>query len=621
MRKLLSRIGRFIDGLRVWIGRLFFLLIVIVVAALLFGSPDSVEVPDKAALVLAPKGFITEQRAMASPADFVFGVGLPTDALLDDLVIAVERASEDPRIDALVLDVDELLGISAAHLETLGDALQRFRETDKPIYAYGQFFEQGHYGLVSYADHITLHPMGSLLLTGYGGNQLFFRDLLERLRINVEIFRVGEFKAAAEPFTRMDFSEEARADSQAVVDALWDRYKQRVAANRDLPPAAIQDYADNYAALISQAGGNMARVAFEQGLVDNLAGIDSFRRQVAARVGVDNDSYRQIDYRDYLRATQQPPPLMGDRVGIIVAQGTILPGQQPRGLIGSETVSELIRQAHLDEQVKALVLRIDSPGGSALASEEIRATLDQMRQAGKPVVVSMGSTAASGGYWIASTADQIWASPATITGSIGVIALMPTFERVLSEVGIGVDGVGTTALSRAGDPLTGLDSNMSAIFQATVDDAYQRFVNLVAEGRSLSVEDVEQLAQGRVWTGEQARELGLVDELGDLTDAIDGAAALAGLDQYDAVYLEQPLSFGEQMLVQMMDTVGATGVFDRPSYMSWQALSAGPLAPLVPWLSRPALSGWQALLELVVPGSGSAPPRTLMLCESCLSYL
>lgn len=621
MKKFMSRVGRFIDTLRRWLGRLVFLLILLVVLVVVFSSPGPMQVPDQAALVLAPQGYITEQRSMANPADILFGASRPTDALLEELVAALNRAATDPRITALVLDVDELIGISAAHMETLGDALQRFRDSDKPIYSYGEFFDQSHYALVSHADHITLHPMGSLMLTGYGGNQLFFRDLLERLRINVQIFRVGEFKAAAEPFERMDLSDEARADNQALVDALWDRYKNRVAANRDLAPQALQDYADNYVSLLEAAGGNMARVAFEQGLVDNLAGVDSFRRQVAAQVGVDNDSFRQIDYRDYLQATQSPPLQPTDQVGIIVAQGTILPGQQPRGLIGSETVSELIRQAHLDDSVKALVLRIDTPGGSAMASEEIRAALTQMSQSGKPVVVSMGSTAASGGYWIASSADEIWASPATITGSIGVIALMPTFERVLSEIGVGVDGVGTTALSRAGDPLTGLNDTMGAVFQATVDDAYRRFVQLVAEGRAMTIEDVEGLAEGRVWTGQQAFDLGLVDKLGDLSDAIEGAASLAGLDDYQAVYLERPLSVGEQVLVQMMDSIGATGVLAGPQQQVWQRLAAGPLATLWPSLSRPALNGWQSLIDVILPaGKVSAPPRALMLCETCLTH-
>lgn len=622
MKRLMARIGRFIDGLRRWLGRLIFLLILVIVLVAVFSSPGPVQVPDQVALVLAPSGYITEQRSVASPTDVVFGVSRPADALLDDLVAALDRGAADPRIAALVLDVDELLGLSAAHLETLGDALQRFRHSEKPIYAYGEFFDQSHYALVSYADHITLHPMGSLMLTGYGGNQLFFRDLLERLRINVKIFRVGEFKAAAEPFTRMDMSDEARADNQALVDQLWELYKNRVAANRDLSPDALQAYADQFASRLQAAGGNMARVAFEQGLVDNLAGVDSFRRQVAAQVGVDDGSFRQIDYRDYLLASSSPQLPHPDRVGIIVAQGTILPGQQPRGLIGSETVSELVRQAHLDDSVKALVLRIDSPGGSALASEEIRAALMQMRQAGKPVVVSMGSTAASGGYWIASTADQIWASPATITGSIGVIALMPTFERVLDEFGVGVDGVGTTALSRAGDPLTGLSDTMEAIFQATVDDAYERFVQLVADGRDMSVAQVEQIAEGRVWTGMQALELGLVDQLGDLGDAIEGAAALAGLEDYQAIYLERPLGFGEQLLVQMMDTLGATSATTAPQQQWWQRMSsAGPLAAIWPTLARPALAGWQGLLDIVLPGNTTAvPPRTLMLCESCLSH-
>ena len=523
------------------------------------------------------------------------------------------------------MDLEDLLGVSPAHIEILGNALADFKDSGKLIYAYGEYFSQGQYALASYADTITLHPMGSIMITGYGGNQLFVRDLLDKLNINVHVFRVGEFKSAAEPFTRMDMSEEARADAQSLLSELWAAYLDRVAPNRGRSPADLQNYADQFPALLTAAGGDMSRVAFEQGLVDNIAGVDAFRRQVAASVGVQNGSFRQIQLQDYLAATDRLLPPMNDQVAVIVAQGTIMPGEQPQGLIGADNVSELVRMAQKDDAVKALVLRIDSPGGAALASEEIRGALAQFQQSGRPVVVSMGSTAASGGYWIAATADRIVASSATITGSIGVIGMIPTFEGALDSLGIGVDGVSTTALSRAGDPLTGMDEVLSTIYQSTIDDAYQRFIQLVSDGRDIPLADVDAMAQGRVWTGAQALELGLVDELGDLDLAIASAADLAGLESWQTVTVERPLSFGEQMLMQMMDSMGGTQLMSNWRGAVTRKLrgvaTGGPLdvSRVLAGLPRHEVRRWQSMLDLVLPGNYPAQRlRTLMVCDLCV---
>jgi protease IV len=619
MGKVFSALGRGIDIVRTLLGRLVFVVIILIVLAAVFSGPGSIEVPQRAALVWAPSGVIIEQMNVPTPADVLFGSGLPGNSLLQDLLEALDEAARDARIAALVIDVSELLSVSPAHLETLGDALLRFKTSGKPVYAYGEYFSQAQYALASHADNITLHPMGSLMLTGFGGSQLFFRDLLDKLKVNVHIFRVGEFKSAAEPFTRMDLSPEARADNQSLVDQLWARYLSRVAANRGLPPERLQGYADNYAELLTATRGDMARVAFEQGLIDNIAGIDSFRRQVAAVTDTSNGSFTQIHHLDYLYAAAPARALQAEQIGIIVAQGTIMPGQQPLGLIGADSVIELIQQAQYDPAIKAVVLRVDSPGGSAIASEEIRAALVQLQRAGKPLVVSMAGTAASGGYWISANADQIWASPSTVTGSIGVIGLVPTFERALANIGVGVDGVGTTALSRAGNPLTGLGEDSARIFQASVEDTYRRFLNLVADGRSMTVAQVDEIAGGRVWSGEQALELGLVDALGDLEQALEAAAGLAGLERWQSVYVQRPLSFSEQLLLQMVDSFGGLQVLS-----SWLPVSAAPgltgIRATLPILPAAELVRLQSLLDLLMPASGSAQRmRALSVCESCLS--
>ncbi len=625
MKNMLSFLGRMIDAVRMVLGRLLFLLIVGIILYAMFSGPEPLTVPEESALVWAPSGIITEQRSQPTPIDLLAGSALPQNSVLQDLVDALARAKTDERITALVMDLEDLLGISPAHIEILGNALTDFKDSGKLIYAYGDYFSQGQYALASYADTITLHPMGSLMITGYGGNQLFVRELLDKLNINVHVFRVGEFKSAAEPFTRMDMSDEARADAQNLVGALWSGYLARVAPNRGRSPADLQNYADSFPALLAAAGGDMSRVAFEQGLVDNIAGVDAFRRQVAASVGVQNGSFRQIHFEDYLAATDQLMPLMADQIAVIVAEGTIMPGEQPQGLIGADSVSELVRLAQQDTAVKALVLRIDSPGGAALASEEIRAALTQFQQSGRPVVVSMGSTAASGGYWIAATADRIVASSATVTGSIGVIGMIPTFEEALDSLGIGVDGVSTTALSRAGDPLSGMDEVMSIIYQSTIDDAYQRFIQLVSDGRDIPLAEVDALAQGRVWTGAQALELGLVDELGDLDAAIASAADLAGLQTWQAVTVERPLSFGEQLLMQMMDSMGATQAVAqwRDSVTgNLRAVTAGgalDVSRVLAGLPAHEVRRWQSMLDLVLPANYPMQRlRTLMVCDLCV---
>lgn len=622
MRALFSLLGRIIDALRVFVGRLIFVLVLVVVSILIFSSPRAPQLPSESALVLAPAGVITEQLPMPSPTDLLLGPALPHSSVLQDMVTAVIRGATDDRIRALVVDTRELLSISPAQMETLGNALELFRDSGKPIYAFGESFNQQQYALASYADSIMLHPMGSVLLNGFGGSQLFFRDLLDRLNVTVHIFRVGEFKSASEPFTRMDMSEEARTDSQSLVNAMWSRYVERVATNRELSPEDLQAYADDYSNRLLAAGGDMARVAFESGLVDNIAGADSFRRQVAATVGVENGSFRQVHFEDYLYATTPTTPPTSNQVGVIVAQGTIMPGEQAPGLVGADTVVELIRVAQADDRIKSVVMRIDSPGGSALASEEIRAALAQLQQAGKPVVVSMGGTAASGGYWISASADEIWASPSTVTGSIGVIGIIPTFENALDYLGVGVDGVGTTALSRAGDPLSGLNDTMKTIFQSNVDDAYRRFLQLVADGRNMSVPDVDRIAQGRVWTGEQALQLGLVDALGDLEQAVASAAQLAGMNTWETVYLQRPLTPGEQFLMQMMDTMGASQVlasWKQQLTRDWSGVVQSPVAALLPSLPQSLRQQWQAMLNLVLPAN-TAPDRLrmMMVCDSCL---
>ncbi len=602
-RRFFAAIGRIIDVIRVVLGRLLFLLILGIILLLIFSGPGAVRVPESGALILSPTGAIVEQLPLGDPVSVLLGAGAVSVTLLKDVTDALDRATADNRISTLVLDLEELESVNPANLETIGAALQRFKASGKPILAHGGFYNQPQYALASYADTISIHPLGNLLLPGYGGNQLFFSGLLERLRITVHVFRVGTHKAAAEPFMRDSFSDEARENNQQLVDELWAHYIEQVAANRQMSVSELQNYTDNYAELLQAIGGDMARLAQQQGLVDEVLDDSQFRSRLIATLGADNGDFPGIDFRDYLLATEPSEAVLTDHIGVIVAQGTIMMGEQPRGVIGAETLGELIRQARFDERVKAVVLRVDSPGGAALASEMIRQELELLKAAGKPLIVSMGGTAASGGYWIATAADQIWASPQTITGSIGVIGLFPTFENSLAEIGVTTDGVGTTPFSRTADPFGGLGEPMQQVLQASVEDAYSKFLNLVSQSRDMSVEDVDAVGQGQVWSGSVALEMGLIDQLGDLAAAVTAAAAMAELDSYQVLYIEKPLSAGEQILQQMLGGFGGSQLFAKLGL---------PLA-----MTGVPATLWQQFNSMIMsPGKRM---QLYLLCEVCTS--
>lgn len=556
IRRFFRFIGRLAHGIRV----LFNLLFVLIVVALIISmfQKDVQPLPESAALRIAPGGFLVEQKTYTDPLTQLMQQSSPADAetLVQDVVEAIDRGATDPRINSLVLELDYLLGGGLTKLEDVGKALKDFRKSGKPIVAVGDNFTQEQYYLASYADEIHLNPMGAVLITGFGSYRSYFKAALDKLRVNVNVFRVGTYKDAIEPFTRTDMSPASREHNSAWLNALWSVYTSRVESQRNLPIDAINDYVNNLGAKLADHQGNTAELAVVTGLVDKL----STRPQMADRLrqlaGVDEDgNYQGIDMKRYLshtrRAEALEPTPMGDKIGIIVAKGMILDGEQPAGTVGGDSLAQRFQQARKDDQLKALVLRIDSPGGSAFASEVIRQELLATRKAGLPVIVSMGTVAASGGYWIAMGANEVWASPTTITGSIGVFGVIPTFEESLAALGINNDGVGTTELA----DLYQLDRPMSdqakQVVQSGVNHIYDHFLSLVADARGTSPEAIHEVAQGRVWTGAKARELGLVDELGDLQAAIEAAARVAGLEQYEVEEIRKPLDFREQLLQEL----------------------------------------------------------------------
>jgi len=507
-------------------------------------------------LILSPQGDIVIQKTETMLSSRLMGEAIREETLLKDIIDVIDHAKDDQRVKALVLDLHEMGRAATSKLSEIGEALNRFKTGGKPIYATGDYYDQQQYYLAAHADHLYLHPMGGVALTGFGIYRNYFKSALEKLMIQFHVFRVGTYKSALEPFLRDDMSEYAKEANFSWLNVLWDAYTQSIAELRGLPSEAIDDYINNVSENLSRVKGDTARLAMDHGLVDALKTRDEVRAELIALVGQDEDemTINQIQFDDYLAVIQ---PQRGQnredtpKVGVIVAKGIILDGVQPAGKIGGDTLTSLIRKARLDDEVKALVIQIDSPGGSALASEIIRREIELTRKSGKPVIASMSSIAASGGYWIASAADEIWAAATTITGSIGIYSAFATFEKSLDYLGVHNDGVGTTRVADALDTTRPLNPIIADSMEQVIRHNYQRFIQTVSDGRNMALQDVEKIAQGRVWAGKTAKELGLIDQFGNLQDAVQSAADIVNLKDYDVIYIEQPLTAREKMIKQL----------------------------------------------------------------------
>ena len=559
--RIFRGILRWIDRFRRLLHLVFMLFVLALVVAVV--TPQQPIVPGAAALVLEPQGVIVDElsgdpleRALAVAQGLNFG-----ETLLADLVEAVRQASGDNRIRALVLRLDGLTGAGLSKLQELADEIDRFRETGKPVYAVGAGFDDNQYLLAAHADEVLMHPMGLVLIDGFMSYTPYFKSALEKIYVDYNAWTVGSYKSFVEPFTRDDMSPEDRESRSEYLDALWSYYQRDVEEARGLEPESLQRYADEFVSLLRAADGSSSALAVDYGLIDGALPYDEVNALIREAVGgngsgSDDVGYAAIGYRDYLTALRavRLPALGTRKVGVIVASGTILDGLQPQGTVGGDSLIRLIQRARDDEGIRALVLRVDSPGGSAFASERIRRELEVFRESGRPVVVSMGSVAASGGYWIAMNADEIWASPTTLTGSIGVGATFPTFDRALSQLGINIDGLGTTELAGQLDPLQGVGPEMSEYIQLSIEDVYEEFVTKVAQYREQDLESVEAAAQGRIWIGSRAQELGLVDRLGNLDDAVRSAAELAGLTEgaYTVERLQRDLGWAEQIALELV---------------------------------------------------------------------
>jgi protease-4 len=556
---LLKAFWRALDfARRLFVNVIFLVLLVIIASALL--SSDKPIVPSGVALVVAPGGRLVEERS-GDPVERAVGKSFndqEPEAVLRDLVDAIDTARDDDRIEALVLDLDGLWTGSLPKLQELASAVDRFRASGKPAIAYGTGYSQEQYLIAAHADEVLMDPMGLVLLDGYGSWQLYYKEAIDKLGISWNVFRVGEYKSYVEPFIRTDMSPEARQANREWLDAMWAAYQADVVAARKLEPDAVARYVAAYAKDAVVKKGDLAAVAVEAKLVDKLMTREEVRRRVIEIVGEDEDShsFEQINVGEYLsgiRAERALKPGPSDKIAVIVAAGNIVDGDQPPGAVGGESTSRLVRDARFDDSVKAIVLRVDSPGGSQYASEQIRRELALAREDGKPVIVSMSGVAASGGYWISLAADEVWASPSTITGSIGIFGMYPTFQATLGKLGIRSDGVGTTPYSDAFRPDRPMRDEVKAVFQSSIEHGYAEFIGNVAKARDMPVAEVDKLARGRVWIGSKAHELGLVDHLGSFDDAVKAAATAAGLEEgdYKLDWTTRELSFGERLLIDL----------------------------------------------------------------------
>ncbi len=538
-------LGKFFRTTVTVLSSLFFLAFLIGVPVLLFNSPK-VMVPEGTALILAPVGDIVEKRSpidpMAGAINNLAGIPVPQETFLQDIIDAVNTATEDHRIKLIVLAPDRMKKAGLNQIQAIGQAIDTFKNAGKKVVATGNTFNQMQYYLASWADEIYLHPMGGVALRGFGVFRLYVQTLLNNLDIDIHVFRVGTFKSALEPIIRNDMSLAAKEANKLWLDNLWATYCNDIATHRDFSPATINETINNLAIKLRRAQGDKAEMALEAGLIDGLQYRHEFEQYMTKLVGPagTGDSFNHISLQDYLQTFTRSYTSNGEQdelVGIISANGNIVYGEGTVSQIGSAPLIRQIRQARKDKRIKALVLRITSGGGSAFASELIRQELLRMQKAGKPVVVSMGSVAASGGYWLAANADKILASPTTLTGSIGIFGAIPTFDKALAKLGVFSDGVGTTTMAHFGNPTSQMSEQEKAVFQMGVVQGYSRFLNIVANGRKLDLSTVENIAEGRVWDGSTALRLGLIDKFGTLEDAVTAAADLAGVPRGNGVYI------------------------------------------------------------------------------------
>ena len=563
----MNRFWEWVTTARKFTINLLFLLIVLIFLGALLGSifsgsklPD----PEGKALVVDPHGPIVEQVAGSlDPLSFAL-YGPPTPEVnVRNVLFALKNAKEDERIEHVILQLDNIEGTGQTVLYDVGQALQELKDSGKNIVAVSDYYSGSSYYLASFANEIIMHPDGAVDILGYSRIRTYYKTLIDKLEVTVNLFRVGKFKSAMEPYIRDNMSDAAKEASIAYLNVLWDSWKEVVSTNRDLETEDIQNYADTIDELVIKEIGDTGKTALNFKLVDKLLNRNQQRDYLIDLVGSDEEekSFAQVSLRDYfaIAKKEEAKNKSKNKIAIVVASGSIVDGTQPPGMIGGDSTAQLLREAHEDEEVKAIVLRVDSGGGSAFASEVIREEIVIAKSKEIKVIASMSNVAASGGYWISASADEIWASHDTITGSIGIFGFLPTFEKTLDKIGVHTDGISTTKIGTGIDPMQPINPILARVIQSNIEHGYQRFIKLVSESRNMTLEEVDEIAQGRVWAGEKALEIGLIDNLGNMEDAVKRAADLADLEDYKTFYPSLPLEWTDQILKQFFSKID--GIF------------------------------------------------------------
>lgn len=574
MGRFFSAIWTGVDGVRKILHLLLLLFIFLILVSVL--SSTTPIIPSSAALVIRPVGSLVDQLAgdpFERAIGELMGDGEP-QTLVQDIVDGLQFAKDDERITMVLLDLSAMPSGGMSKLQRIGSAIDDFRQSGKQVIATADYYGQGAYYLASHADEITMHPEGIVVLSGFGAYLNFYKGALDKLKIDWNIFRVGTYKAAVEPFMRDDMSDDFRESLSPVLDQLWSQFMADIETARNLEAGTVADLLDNLLQIATDTNGDLAKVALDAGFIDALMTREELQKRVIEIAGTNGDDYDypSAELGDYLSQMRvlHGPKSADQNVAIIVAAGEMRNGNQPPGTIGGDSTAELLRTARKDDSVKAVVLRIDSPGGSAFASEVILDEIEELKAAGKPIVVSMGSVAASAGYWVSMAADKIYASPYTITGSIGIFGMFPTFQRTLDTLGITTDGLGTTRWAGQLRPDREMSDDMKALFQITINNGYDDFISQVALHRGLLKEDVDAIAQGRPWTANDALERGLIDAIGNIDEAIAEAASLANLpaDEFGRKYIEQELDPAEKLMLDLMGGAKAHGLTLDPFFRS-----------------------------------------------------
>ncbi len=571
-----GKVWRLLVGIKDGLVLLFMLLFFGLLFAVLTARPSPAQVRE-GALLLELDGVIVEERTPIDPIAALLSGSAPVgEYQARDLVRAIDAAASDKRIGAVVLDLDRFLGAGQVHLAEVGAALDRVRAADKPVLAYATAYADDGVFLAAHASEVWLDPMGGAIVAGPGGNRLYFANLLEKLNVNARVYKVGTYKSAVEPYTQSGMSDPARENAQALYGALWEEWQAKVKKAR--PSADIVGVSGSPAEWVEAADGDLATAALDAGLVDKLGSRVEFGERVAELVGEDDwdetpGAYPSTTLAAWLQ--ENPWPKEGKEIGVVTVAGNIVDGDAGPGTAGGSRIADLLDEA-LDRDLAGLVVRVDSPGGSALASEVIRNAILRHKAKDIPVAVSMGNVAASGGYWVATPADRIFAEPETITGSIGIFAMIPTFEDAAASIGVNSDGVKTGPLSGQPDPVGGFTPEVDRILQASIEDGYTDFITRVGESRQMSLEQVDRVGQGRVWDGGTARQLRLVDEYGGMDDALAWVAGQAELGdgEWSAYYLGDGESTADTILRQWLIGEEDTGGRDVFAVLAGQQRAA-----------------------------------------------